>query len=344
MADYSGLEKFLHRMALGKPAVAEMLHDLERSLFLKSAPQARQGAHVIVAGLARAGTTILMREIHATGDFASLTYADMPFVLAPNLWSRVARKTRPGLKAERAHGDGIEVDTQSPEALEEVYWRLFCSKDYLSREGLSPHLPSRDAMAGYVDLIRLVLRKTGKTRYLAKNNNAILRLPSLARGLPQAVILVPIRAPLAHAQSLLNQHRRFLGADDFTADYMTWLGHHEFGRGQRPFLFDSPPTGDPLSLDYWLEMWISVYRHLGETVAGLSSARMIPHEDLTGNPAVWPALCNLLDLAGNPLKEARMSGPRETDTHSADLAQEAEQLYQALRKTALQRLLAPAAD
>ena len=72
MADYSVLGKVLHRLALGAPAVAEMLHDMERGMFLKSAP-ADSGRHVFVTGLARAGTTILMREIHRTGDFGSLT-------------------------------------------------------------------------------------------------------------------------------------------------------------------------------------------------------------------------------------------------------------------------------
>ena len=89
---------------------AEVLHDLERGSFLKSAPP-DNGRHVFVSGLARAGTTILMREIHGSGDFGSLTYADMPFVLAPNFWRRLSAngaKAKP--RAERAHGDGIEVE------------------------------------------------------------------------------------------------------------------------------------------------------------------------------------------------------------------------------------------
>lgn len=343
MADYSRLERFLHRMALGHAPVAEMLHDLERGLYLKSAPEARGGAHVFVSGLARAGTTILMREIHATGAFGSLTYADMPFVLAPNLWARLAREKPAGAWTERAHGDGIKVDTHSPEALEEVYWRIFCARDYLTPAGLSLHAPSRDAMAGYVDLVRLILRRTGKTRYLAKNNNAILRLPALARALPAAVVLVPIRAPLPHAQSLLNQHRRFLSADTFTADYMTWLGHHEFGRTQRPFLLGPASGGDPLTLDYWLATWISAYAHLGQTVASLPNARLVPHEDLTGHPELWPALCALLQVHPKSLAEARSAEARVAEPHSPALAEKAGALYNHLRWTALQRILAPVA-
>ena len=107
MADYSALDRLLHRLALASPARAEMMHDIERGMFLGKAPT-DTGAHVFVTGLARAGTTILMREIHRTGQFGSLTYADMPFVLAPNLWARMSRRGhRPGQKAERAHGDGF---------------------------------------------------------------------------------------------------------------------------------------------------------------------------------------------------------------------------------------------
>ena len=166
---YSATDRFLHRLALGP--LAEMLHDIERARFLKSSPE-DDGRHVFVTGLARAGTTILMREIHRTGAFGSLTYADMPFVLAPNLWAQISRKgQKPGVRAERAHGDGIEVDTQSPEALDEVYWRVFDGGSYIAADGLTPYAPEEDKIDGYRDLMRLVMRRTGTGRYVSKNNN-----------------------------------------------------------------------------------------------------------------------------------------------------------------------------
>ena len=196
MADYSALDRLLHRLALASPMRAEMLYDVERGLYLSSAPQ-DGGRHVFVCGLARAGTTILMRELHRSGAFGSLTYADMPFVLSPNLWRRLsARSADPGMKAERAHGDGIEVDQNSPEALDEVYWRVFAGDDYIRRDRLIPHRPDGDAISGYRDLIRLVLRHTGRGRYLAKNNNHILRLGALAQAFPDSLFLVPVRARL----------------------------------------------------------------------------------------------------------------------------------------------------
>ena len=114
MTEYSPLDKLLHHLALGSRMSAELLHDVERNVFLKSAPL-DEGRHVFVTGLARAGTTIVMREIHGSGAFGSLTYADMPFVLAPNLWHLLSAKgTKPGIRTERAHGDGIKWISTAP--------------------------------------------------------------------------------------------------------------------------------------------------------------------------------------------------------------------------------------
>ena len=327
MSDYSTLDRVLHRLALASPARAEMMHDIERAAFLKSAPE-DTGRHVFVTGLARAGTTILMREIHRTGAFGSLTYADMPFVLAPNLWARLSRKGHePGVKAERAHGDGIEVDTQSPEALDEVYWRVFDGKAYIGAGGLVPHEPDEDLIAGYRDLIRLVLRKTAKTRYVSKNNNNILRLGTLARAMPEAVFLVPLRQPLDHAASLLGQHQRFIGADGFTQDYMTWLVHHEFGATHRPFLFGVPPSGDPMAMDYWLRLWLAVYGVLDAVEAACPNVTFVPYEALSADPAVWAAVAARIGVPGGAAGELRPISDRAPGAHDAGLGREAGALH-----------------
>lgn len=336
-SDYSGMDRALHRLALASPARAEMLFDIEKAAFLKSAP-ADSGAHVFVTGLARAGTTILMREIHATGQFGSLTYADMPFVLAPNLWARLSARGRTaGRKAERAHGDGIEVDTQSPEALDEVYWRLF-DGGYIGAEGLHPHAPDADTLAGYRDLIRLVLRRTGKGRYVSKNNNTILRISPLAQALPQAQFLVPVREPLAHAASLLNQHERFLNADPFVQDYMTWLGHHEFGATHRPFLFGGRPEGDPMTLDYWLRLWIAAYRTLDEAEARHDNICFVPYEALSSDPAVWQAVARRIGITPRPSSELKVVADKAPGAHDPALAETAGALHARLVARGLRRL------
>ena len=85
-SDYSALDKLLHKIVLNGSMIGDMLGDLDGS-FAKGAAESH--SPVFVTGLARAGTTALMRALHGTGQFASLTYADMPMVMAPNLWAKL---------------------------------------------------------------------------------------------------------------------------------------------------------------------------------------------------------------------------------------------------------------
>lgn len=339
MSDYSALDRILHKVALGAPAVAEMIHDIERGMYLKSAPDISHGRHVFVTGLARAGTTILMREIHASGQFGSLTYADMPFVLAPNLWKRMSGKKKETALAERAHGDGILVNTESPEALEEVFWRINIGKSYLGVDGLRPHDVDPDTMAAFGDYIRLILRKTGHTRYLSKNNNAILRLGAMLKAFENAQFLLPIRDPVQHAMSLHAQHLRFKDTDAFTADYMRWLAHHEFGATQRPFLFaGNELKGTPDDLDYWLCMWIGAYAHLAKTAGDASNAQFVPFEALSRQENVWPAIARKIGIEANRQSELRVIADRDPPPHDNTLAEAAREIYDRICTEAMKTL------
>lgn len=345
MSDRSRLDRFLCRLALASPLRAEMLHDIERGMYLKLAPE-DDGRHVFVTGLARAGATLLTQEIHRTGDFGSLTCADMPFVLAPNLWAGIGRRTRkPGRRAGRAGGDGIEVDARCPEALDEVYWRIFDGAAYIAADGLRPHEPSAEFMNGYRDLIRLVLLRTDRWRYLSRNDNAILRLGALARAMPAAQFLVPLRRPVAHAASLLRQHRRFRDPDPFSRDCMTWLGRHEFGAAHRPFLFGSRPEGDPDGMDYWLGLWLAAHSALDRVEAEAPNVCFVPYEALSADPAVWHAVARRIGVRPGPATALRRAAPREPETHDADLARRAVELHARLEARGAAKLMpeAPAA-
>lgn len=82
----------------------EVTFDLESSLISTKYSEEK---HVFISGLARSGTTILLNSIYESDIFASLTYSDMPFVLAPNLWAKLSPNRRNNNFKERAHGDGI---------------------------------------------------------------------------------------------------------------------------------------------------------------------------------------------------------------------------------------------
>src|SRR6202007_2413928 len=139
----------LHRLALGISALAELSFDLDQktSRAAESADAVAQRPHIFVTGLARAGTTVLLRQLHDSGCFRSLTYRDMPFPLAPNLWKRFSARWHQNREAQvRAHGDGVSVSADSPEALEELFWRIQCGEDYIRPDGLLPHRPDEEVL------------------------------------------------------------------------------------------------------------------------------------------------------------------------------------------------------
>jgi len=262
-------ERTWQRLALGHRAVLEVTFDMECSAYTPwPATDEKTDAPVFVAGLARAGTTILTRALHEQLGLASLTDRDLPFPLAPNGWAAMsARLGRHVKAAERGHGDGILHDLDSAEAIEEVFWRHREGARFASPAGLAPVAPLPETLAAFRDYVGLVRRRNGGARYLSKNNANVLRLAALVDTFPQAVLIHPFRTPLQQAQSLLRQHRQALALaaeDPFRAEFMGWLGHHEFGADQRPFLFPGHPaaTADRDRIDYWLALWISVHAAL----------------------------------------------------------------------------------
>ncbi|MGD9331301.1 MAG: sulfotransferase [Desulfobacterales bacterium] len=293
--NYGFGSKLLHRMVLGNTIVGEATFDLERLLYSPPIKKAAAGKHVFVAGLARAGTTILMRSFFEQGPFCSLTYRDMPFILAPNLWRTFNSFSRRQNKLqERAHGDGLMVNYDSPEALEEVFWRVFCKADYIKPRCLVPMVAERDVLEKFRSFVGLVLEKDPTKRYLSKNNNNILRLGSIAKAFPNAIIVVPFREPRQQAYSLMKQHERFRSIhakDHFSKTYMTWLAHHEFGADHRPFRFNEKANiaEDTDKLSYWLERWIDAYTFIREN---------LPNQSIL---VAYESLCHDTDLTWQKL-------------------------------------------
>jgi len=347
VGEYGVLDRALHRLALQAKPIAELTFGIDQALARADATSVVGGRHIFVSGLARAGTTILMRRLFASGELCSLTYRHMPFVLAPNFWSRFTTARTKAPPAERAHGDRILVDIDSPESLDEVFWRIFDGESYIASHFLGRHDPDEEVVNKYVAYIAAILKadRVGRTRYLSKNNNNILRLRPLRQTFPMAVILIPFREPLSHANSLLRQHRNFIArqrADTFVRDYMSWLGHHEFGLDHRPFQFDSEGQKrlsalDPDGIDYWLELWCQVYDWIERTAPEESA--LVCYEDVCRNPAVWQKLAALCAVppADTAIEDFAIAPP--TVEAGADRArtQRASALYARLARRARER-------
>jgi hypothetical protein len=333
---YSFLERVLHHLALGFPLVAEASFDFEQAMLKSRLAAVTDRPHVFVAGLARSGTTALMQAIHATGRFRSLTYRDMPFVLMPNSWKRLSagfRKRAP--ERERWHRDGIKISFDSPEALEEVFWRVFAGHDFLRRDSLRPHEPDQELVErfrGYVAAILHAERSRDAELYLSKNNNNILRLSTIRKAFPAAVILIPFRHPARQARSLAAQHEHFTAVqakDRFARHYMTWLAHHEFGLTHRPFIFEQSEM-EALSrhtqsdLGYWLTLWHCAYRYLLSQAP--DGAVFIDYEALCAQPSV--VLARALAATGLDLdfRSAGLAVSARSESHLTDGPQMAEAL------------------
>ncbi len=269
VAEYSFASRLLHRLALQNIAVAQMSFTLEQVLcrdVYKNSQAVKKP--VFVTGLARSGSTLLTRILYESGSFCSLTYRNMPFVLMPNFWRRISGIShKKAVAMERAHQDGVQVDYDSPEAFDEVFWRVFAGDEYIAKHCLRPHTPEPHIIEQFKAYIGGIIGNNSKGRYLSKNNNNILRLQALHQAFPDATILIPFRDPLQQALSLQRQHQRFMEMskqDMFVTHYMDWLGHYEFGPHQKQVTYADalPFPKERGHVDYWLTQWINVYEHV----------------------------------------------------------------------------------
>jgi hypothetical protein len=284
MNNYSTLQRFLHRSLLSSKFMREIMFDVEQSIFLKKDVNYNND-HVFVVGLARSGTTILLNAIYQSNKFASLTYDDMPFILAPNLWKKISPKKIHGELQERAHGDSIRVSSNSPEAFEEVFWKTF-SDDLIIREEL------------FIKFILLILKKNNKTRYLSKNNQNIRRLDLISEIFPHSKILIPFRDPLQQALSLFSQHMKFVkkqNQDTFVRDYMKWIGHSEFGLDYKMIHPSNLLYPNEKEFNHLLEQWYLTYKTVLKLTDKKGNFHLIGYESLCNNPLVW---ANVKDLLG----------------------------------------------
>lgn len=345
---YRPHEILLHYIVLGTPGLGETLFGIEHRAGGVASGATPNARNVFVAGLARAGTTVLMRSLYGSGRYRSLTYADMPFVLAPRFWRRLRGQVEAGEQRERPHADGVFVDQQSPEALDEAFWLTFCKSEYVGPSTLRTHAPNDEIVEKFRAYVANIVAGNDGCAYLSKNNNAVLRVPTLIEAFPDATVLLPFRDPLAHAQSMRRQHKRFkeLQRDQpFVRSYMGWLGHHEFGLDLKRM---EVPGGtldevDDDRIDFWLEQWLNVYGYVELLVERHPDRlKLISYERLCSETETyWPRLCGLLGIGGCPLPElTASSSPDEPKEERYRLAA-ARELYHRLDRRFAEQFLKP---
>ena len=283
MNNYSWLQQKLHQFALSSKLMREAMFDVESSAI---STNKTDDNHVFVSGLARSGTTILLNAIHESNEFASLSYQDMPFVLAPNLWSKLSSNKKDVDLVERAHGDGIKVSTESPEAFEEVFWMTFDEGD-------------KDTKEKFKNYVQLINYKYQKKRYLSKNNQNIRRVEFISKIFPHSKILIPFRNPIQHAYSLLSQHQRFIELskeDKFISTYMKWIGHTEFGPNYKPIHCKNLTFPDDSGINHWIEQWYLTYQNSLAIHKKKDNVYFICYEQLCSSKKYWLDILHKLNI------------------------------------------------
>lgn len=333
---YSETAKLLHRIVLDNGNLSKALFNLEKKLYAKKL-LAEQPDCVIVSGLARAGTTAITTQLHELGNFHSLSYANMPFLLAPNIWATVYHP-KDLQKRERAHGDSVQFGLDSVEALEEYFWKTSLDDIFVTHRSLNEHEVGKEVYEDYLQYQKLVNRKPeGTSVYLAKNNNMMLRYGSLRKSDENFHVILMFRKPLAQANSLLHQHRKFTEMqtnDPFILEYMNWLGHHEFGHGQKQFKFEGSIISslDRMTIDYWLEVWIDYYTSVEKYTAD-GKLILISYEDYLNDPSgILAGISNKLGIEFD-LSDIRNFQQRPKDPDAVtdrDLLNQAESLYESM--------------
>ena len=345
LSAYSALDRTLHRIALAAPFVQMTAADVENSVFARQINEIEDKPPIFITSLPRAGTTVVLNALHAVPGVATHLYRDMPFVLAPMLWSMVsAGFARTATLTERAHGDGIKVGYDSPEAFEEVLWRQFWRSRF--EQDQIPLWSKSDTIPEATDFFRAHFRKiialrTGTGgRYVSKNNGNIARLDVLGTMFPGADIVVPLRNPAEHAASLLRQHLNFVdqhASDAFVKRYMRDIGHLEFGSLHRPVAFAGMAERvaglGPNGPGYWLAYWISAYICVADHADDLI---IVPETALqTKSQSTMLAICAELGLEVADIDFShhfKAIAPRaDTSVYDRELLDEAMEIYSHLR-------------
>ena len=283
MNNYSLIQQMLHNFALSSNFIKEASFDFEQLFF---AGQEVEDNHIFVSGLARSGTTVLLNAIHESKEFSSLSYSDMPFVLAPNIWSKLHSQYKKSNYIERAHNDGILISTSSPEAFEEIFWETFKNDE-------------SNIEKKFVKYIEKVIQRHNKKRYLSKNNQNIKRLDLINKILPNSDIIIPFRNPIQHASSLLTMHNKFINEskkNKFVGQYMKLIGHTEFGPFYKPIRENSLNYINSHNINHWIEQWYKTYEFCLKKYSKNEQFIFLCYEDLCKDNSIWLKLKAKLNI------------------------------------------------
>jgi hypothetical protein len=254
------MNKVFHQIVFKQTILNKLFYEFEKKECVN-----RNFERIIISGLARSGTTSILRELAKNACTCSLSYKNMPLVLAPRMQKLLNYFFEINVKdVERSHQDGLKINTSSYEAFDEVFFQLYEKNIYTFKN----HLIEYNSMYinSYIEFINHLLIVNNRNIYVTKNNNHILRLQKIIET-GKFKIFITFRNPLMQSASLEKQdsiHSGLHSKDSFALDYMNYLGHYEFGMNKKYFKFKNARVNvlDYEGNDFWLAQWINYYDYL----------------------------------------------------------------------------------
>jgi len=298
---YSLIDKTILNIGFHSLIGQEMISSVEDLLLAKKTRTITIEQPIFLTGLARSGTSLLLRLLVKTNQGTTHTYRDMPFVLCPIFWKMISSNWYLSSEdKERSHKDGLKINFDSEEAFEEIIWKHFFKTKY--SENLIQPIGREDQNDEFnlffVNHIKKMMLKNNTAnnklpiRYISKNNANISRIQYISNIFKDAVFVVPVRNPVTHVRSLMNQHKNFSeiqSRDNFSKKYMDYLGHYEFGKSFKRINFRNKYEKDSASwpLDneaFWIDYWCDAYKSLMDLHDKGSNIVFVIYEHLCNDP------------------------------------------------------------
>ncbi|MEZ5461021.1 sulfotransferase [Dokdonella sp.] len=286
------------------PGLGPRLARWESSTVRGELEAVQPGPPVWICGMARSGSTVLLEMLNGLPGFTSHRYSDYPWLWTPYWWNHLsARLPLPKVPPqERAHRDRIEVNRDSPEAFEEVFWmHHFPDRHNPAVDQALDADVDATAFARFLDEHqRKLLAVRNAARYLAKANYHLPRLGLLHRQYPKARFVIPVRNPLDQVASLCKQDALFCQLDredPQVSAHLARIGHFEFGPHKRALnLGDAKETeaiadcfkrGD--MAEGYARQWVVQYGHALQRMrsdpALAKACLWVSHDRLCDDPA-----------------------------------------------------------
>ena len=259
---YDFLSILIHRIFFSFDFFNIFLFDLEKKIYLPKFKIKEKNLNVFITGLPRSGTTAFLELLYSSKQFASFQYLDMPFLLSPNLRKNFMFNYNKNFnKIERYHQDKIYINKNSPEAFDEVFFRIFDSQNYIKKNNLEIYTPQENVLENYKNLINLCKISKKKIDICLKIITTLLVLKSYQNTLIM-IFFILFRDPLDFAISSEKTHKKFLtlqSQNNFIKNYMKFLGHYEFGLERKHINFEFDYEYEKKPIDYWIKYWIHIY-------------------------------------------------------------------------------------